>query len=156
VVVVWIIAARHIWRPLLLSAGMLVGVATALILAPIIKHPRPPIGLMLFGPDHTYSFPSGHVLGTSDFFLLLAFLLASRIQRRWFTVTAVTVAIVMIAAQVVSRLYLGYHWFTDTMAAIALSMIIVGIVIAIDTARTVRIPGESVRGEFSKTQTEGT
>ncbi len=156
VVVVWIVAARHIWRPLLLAAGMLTGVTTALVLAPIIKHPRPPIGLMLFGPDHTYSFPSGHVLGVADFFLLLAFLLASRIQRRWFTVTALTVAIVMIAIQVYSRLYLGYHWFTDTMSSIALSMIIVGIVIAIDTARTVRIPGEAVKGAYSKPQTDGT
>ena len=156
VVVVWIIAAKHVWRPLLLAAGMVTGVLTALAVAPLVKHPRPPIGLMLFGPDHTYSFPSGHVLGTADFFLLLAFLLASRIQRRWFTVTAVTIAIVMIFAQVVSRLYLGYHWFTDTMASIALSMIIVGIVIAIDTARTVRIPGEEVTGEHSKVQTDGT
>ncbi len=49
VVAVWIIAARHVWRPLLLTAGMLTGVITALVLAPIVKHPRPPIGLMLFG-----------------------------------------------------------------------------------------------------------
>ncbi len=156
VVVVWIIAARHVWRPFLLAAGMLTGVITALTLAPIVKHPRPPIGLMLFGPDHTYSFPSGHVLGTADFFLLLAFLFSSRIQRRWFTIMAVTIAIVMILTQAVSRLYLGYHWFTDTMASIALSMIIVGIVIAIDTARTVKIPGERVTGAFSTPQTDGT
>ncbi len=30
--------------------------------------PRPPVGLMLLAPDHTFSFPSGHVLGASDFF----------------------------------------------------------------------------------------
>lgn len=156
VVAVWIIAARHVWRPLLLTAGMLTGVITALVLGPIVKHPRPPIGLMLFGPDHTYSFPSGHVLGTADFVLLLAFLLASRIQRPWFTATAVTVAIVIIATQVYSRLYLGYHWFTDTMSSIALSMVLVGIVIAIDTARTVRIPGEKVTGAHSQPQTDGT
>ena len=156
VVVVWIIAAHHLWRPLVLAAGMTVGVITALTLAPLVKHPRPPIGLMLFGPDHTYSFPSGHVLGTADFVLILAFLLASRIQRPAFTVGAVTVAILIIAIQVISRLYLGYHWFTDTMASIALSMIILGLIIAIDTARTVRIPGEGVHGALSQPQTEGT
>jgi Membrane-associated phospholipid phosphatase len=156
VVVTWIIRARHVWRPLLLAGGMLVGVITALVLAPLVKHPRPPITLMLFGPDHSFSFPSGHVLGTSDFFLLLAFLLASRIQRTWFTVTAVTVAVVMVTVQVISRLYLGYHWLTDTAASVSLSMVIVGVVIAIDTRRTVRVPGEKVTGELSRPQTEGT
>lgn len=156
VLVAWIIAARHVWRPVLLFGGMVTGVLLAQVLGPIVKHPRPPIGLMLFGPDRTFSFPSGHVLGTSDFLLILAFLLASRIQRTWFTVVAVTLALVGIAAQVVSRLYLGYHWISDTTASIAISIVIVGILILVDTRRTVRTPGERVRGELSQPQEDGT
>ena len=156
VVIVWIVAARHVWRPMLLAAGMLTGVATALILAPLVRHPRPPVSLMLLGPDQTYSFPSGHVLGTSDFFLILAFLIASRIQKTWFTVAAFAVAVVAIAAQIFGRLYLGYHWISDTLASVALSLIILGAVIAIDTMRTSRKPGEKVEGVFSRPQTEGT
>ncbi|HEU0205748.1 MAG TPA: phosphatase PAP2 family protein [Pseudolysinimonas sp.] len=156
VLVVWIIAARHVWRPFLLFTGMVTGVILAEVLAPIIKHPRPPISLMLFGADHTFSFPSGHVLGTSDFLLILVFLFASRIRRTWFTVTALAVAILGIAAQVISRLYLGYHWISDTTASIALSMVIVGTLIMIDTHRTVRTPGERVVGQHSQPQTDGT
>jgi undecaprenyl-diphosphatase len=156
VLVVWIIAARHLWRPILLFSGMVTGVILAQVLAPIVKHPRPPIGLMLFGPDRTFSFPSGHVLGTSDFLLILAFLLASRIRRRWFTTLAIVLALVGIAAQIVSRLYLGYHWISDTTASIALSMVIVGTLIAIDTRRTVRTPGEPVSGQLSQPQKDGT
>ncbi|MDP9028714.1 MAG: phosphatase PAP2 family protein [Actinomycetota bacterium] len=156
VLVVWIIAARHVWRPALLFGGMVTGVVLAQVLGPIVKHPRPPIGLMLFGPDRTFSFPSGHVLGTSDFLLILAFLFASRIQRTWFTVVAVTLALVGIAAQVISRLYLGYHWISDTTASIALSMVIVGTLILVDTRRTVRTPGERVSGELSQPQKDGT
>jgi undecaprenyl-diphosphatase len=96
------------------------------------------------------------VLGTSDFFLILAFLFASRIRRRWFTVLAVAVAVIGIAAQVVSRLYLGYHWISYTSASLALSLVIVGTVIAIDTKRTARIPGERVTGKFSAVQRDGT
>lgn len=144
VLVVWVIKARHLWRPLLLATGMLTGVILALSIAPVVRHPRPPLGHMLLDPDHTYSFPSGHVLGTSDFFLILAFLFASRIQRTWFTVLAVTLAVVVVLAQVASRLYLGYHWLTDTTASIGLSMVVLGAVIAIDTRRTVRVPGESL------------
>ncbi len=156
VLVVWIVAARHLWRPLLLFCGMVTGVVLAQVLAPIVKHPRPPIGLMLFGPDHSYSFPSGHVLGTSDFLLILAFLFASRIRRTWVTVTVFAIAVVGVTAQIVSRLYLGYHWISDTSASVALSMVILGTLIAIDTKRTVRIPGERVEGDFSQIQEDGT
>jgi len=144
VVVVWAITAKHVWRPLLLAVGMLTGVALALTIAPIVRHPRPPVADMLFGADHSFSFPSGHVLGASDFFLLLAFLLASRIQRTWFTVLAVSVAIAMIVTQAAGRIYLGYHYLSDVTASIALSMVIVGLVIAVDTRRTVKVPGEKV------------
>jgi undecaprenyl-diphosphatase len=135
---------------------MVTGVVIALTLAPIVQHPRPPIGEMLFGPDHSFSFPSGHVLGTCDFLLITAYLLASRLQRRWFTVAAFTVAVLAIAAQIVSRLYLGYHWISDTSASVALSMVILGAVIAIDTNRTVRIAGEPVTGPNSQPQRDGT
>jgi membrane-associated phospholipid phosphatase len=156
VTAVWIVAAKHAWRPILLAAGMATGVIIAEVLAPIVKHPRPPIGLMLFGPDHSYSFPSGHVLGASDFFLLMAFLLASRRKSRGFTIGAIVIAVLGIALQVVSRLYLGYHWISDTTASVALSLVIVGVVIVIDTHRTVRVPGERIEGGHSQLQVDGT
>ena len=151
----WIIAAKHAWRPILLACGMVAGVIIAEVLAPIVKHPRPPIGLMLFGPDHSYSFPSGHVLGASDFLLLLAFLIASRRQQKWFTVVALIVAALGIALQIVSRLYLGYHWISDTTSSVALSLVVVGVVIAIDTRRTVRVRGERIEGSHSQLQVDG-
>ncbi|WP_307857635.1 phosphatase PAP2 family protein [Paenarthrobacter sp. DKR-5] len=156
VTVAWIIGSKHAWRPILLAGGMLTGVILAGVLAPIVQHPRPPIGLMLFGPDKSFSFPSGHVLGTSDFLLLLAFLLASRRQNKRFTVWAVVIAVLMIALQIVSRLYLGYHWISDTTASVALSLAVVGVVIALDTWRTVRVPGERIEGEHSQPQVHGT
>ncbi|MCS5721815.1 phosphatase PAP2 family protein [Herbiconiux sp. CPCC 203407] len=156
VLVIWISVARHLWRPLLLAGGMISGVVLAQTIAPLVQHPRPPVGLMLFGPDHSFSFPSGHVLGTSDFLLITAYLLASRIQRTWFTIAAFSVAIASIGMQIVSRLYLGYHWISDTTASIALSLVIVGTVIAIDTHRTVRVPGEPILGPLSQLQRDGT
>lgn len=156
VVVAWGIWAKHAWRPLLLAAGMVVGVLLAQFLAPLVRHPRPPVDLMLLSADSTYSFPSGHVLGTADFLLILAFLIASRRQRTHLTVVLFSIAGVVILAQVASRLYLGYHWITDTTASIALSLVILGVVMAVDTARTVRVQGESVHGSHSQPQVDGT
>ena len=156
VVVVWTILTKHAWRPLLLAAGMVTGVILAEVLAPLVRHPRPPVDLMLLGADSTFSFPSGHVLGTSDFVLILAFLIASRRQKTSLTVLLFSIATVVILVQVASRLYLGYHWITDTTASMSLALLILGAVMAIDTARTVRVHGEHVHGDHSQPQVDGT
>lgn len=156
VVVVWTILAKHAWRPLLLAAGMVTGVILAKVLAPLVQHPRPPVDLMLLAPDSTFSFPSGHVLGTADFLLILAFLIASRRRTRSLTVLLYSIATIVILAQVASRLYLGYHWISDTTASMALALVILGVLMAVDTARTVRIHGEHVHGDHSQPQVDGT
>lgn len=156
VVVVWTLLAKHAWRPFLLAGGMAAGVVLAKVIAPLVQHPRPPTDLMLMGIDTTYSFPSGHVLGASDFLLILAFLIASRRQSRALAAWLFSIAVVMIVIQVASRLYLGYHWFTDTSASMALSLVILGAVMAIDTARTVLVPGEPIHGGHSQRQVDGT
>lgn len=156
VVVVWLILAKHAWRPLLLAAAMSIGMVIAMTLLPVVRHPRPPVDLMLLQADTSFSFPSGHVIGAADFLLILAYLIASRQRRMLVTLLLFAVAIVGTLAQIASRLYLGYHWISDTTASIAVSLVMLGAVIAVDTARTVRIPGEPVRGEYSQNQVDGT
>ncbi|MHA7268688.1 phosphatase PAP2 family protein [Arthrobacter sp. HLT1-20] len=156
VIIGWTLLAKHAWRPVLLAAGMATGLLLAQTIPRLVQHPRPPVDLMLFGADTTFSFPSGHVLGTSNFLLILAFLIASRRQQKYLTALLFTLAAVVILAQVASRLYLGYHWLSDTAASITLSLLILGVVMAIDTARTVRVPGEQVLGAHSQPQVDGT
>lgn len=156
VLIGWTLLARHAWRPILLGAGMITGLLLAQILAPLVRHPRPPVDLMLFGADSTFSFPSGHVLGASDFLLILAFLIASRRQNKALTILLFSIAAVAILAQMASRLYLGYHWISDTTASVALSLIILGVLMAVDTLRTVRVPGERVQGPQSQPAVDGT
>ncbi|WP_394771165.1 phosphatase PAP2 family protein [Lacisediminihabitans sp.] len=154
--VTWALLARHLWRPLLLAGAMITGVIVANTIAPIVHRHRPPSNLMLIGPDSTPSFPSGHVLGASDFLILTSFLLISRAPSVGRVVVAAIVSVLGIVAAMTSRMYLGYHWLTDTLAALSLSMVIVGTVIAIDTWRTVRVPGEPVTGPASQPQRDGT
>ncbi|MFF1634682.1 phosphatase PAP2 family protein [Leifsonia sp. NPDC058248] len=138
-VVWWGFAAKHAWRPLLLAGSMIVGVATVQILAPVIGRERPPINMMLIGADHTPSFPSGHVMGATDFLLITTYLVFSRRRNPVTTVIALIVAAALAIATAASRVYLGYHWPTDIFASISLSLVVVGGVIAVDTWRTVRV-----------------
>lgn len=148
------LAARNAWRPFLLAGAMLTGVILAQIIGRIIERQRPPVDLMLFGADLTFSFPSGHVLGACDFLLVSTFLIFSRRSSRVIAVWGFVLAGVGIAFAAVSRVYLGYHWLTDALASLSISFVILGGVIALDTWRTARVHGEPVTGTLSQADTE--
>jgi membrane-associated phospholipid phosphatase len=150
VVVAWGFSAKHAWRPMLLAAAMLTGVIISQIILHIVRRSRPPVDQMLFGIDHTFSFPSGHVLGACDFLLVGAFLIYSRRSNRRAALLGFVGAGIGIVLAALSRLYLGYHWLSDALASLSLSLVILGGVIALDTWRTARIPGERITGELSK------
>lgn len=153
--VVWGFTARHAWRPILLAAGMLGGVGISQVVLHLVDRSRPPIELMLFGIDHTYSFPSGHVLGACDFLLIGAYLIASRSRNPKVSMVCFTVAAFGIVLAALSRLYLGYHWFTDAFASFSLALVIMGGIMALDTWRTARIPGEPITGGLSTAESPG-
>ncbi|MDQ0662920.1 membrane-associated phospholipid phosphatase [Arthrobacter ulcerisalmonis] len=152
VILVWGFAAKHAWRPILLASAMLTGVIVSQIILHIVQRSRPPVDQMLFGADQTFSFPSGHVLGACDFLLVGAYLIFSRRRNPRAAVFGFIGAGIGIILAIVSRLYLGYHWTTDALASFSLSLLILGGVIALDTWRTARIPGEPVTGELSKAE----
>lgn len=153
--VAWGFLAKHAWRPIVLAAAMLTGVLVSQIILQIVRRSRPPVDLMLFGPDSTYSFPSGHVLGACDFLLVTAFLVFSRRKNPRAAAAGFVIAGVGVVLAALSRLYLGYHWLSDAVASVALSLLILGAVIALDTWRTARIPGERITGELSKADAPG-
>ncbi|MDY7527775.1 MULTISPECIES: phosphatase PAP2 family protein [Cryobacterium] len=142
VCVVWGIIGKHGRRPLILASAMLVGVLLGQVIGHAVDRHRPPTDLMLFGPDPSFSFPSGHVLGASDFVLLTAYLVFSRRRSIRGAMAGFGFALLCIVAAAVSRVYLGYHWATDVMASVSLSLVILGSVIAYDTWRSLRASGE--------------
>ena len=137
--ITWGVTAKHAWRPLLLAGGMLLGVVIVQALAPVIARERPPISDMLFGVDHTSSFPSGHVMGVADFLLITTYLVFSRHRRPVIMVLAFVAASGIVLLTAACRIYLGYHWATDALGSLSLSLVVLGIVIAVDTWRTVRV-----------------
>jgi undecaprenyl-diphosphatase len=140
---------------MLLAGAMITGVVVSQIILQIVKRSRPPVELMLFGADHTFSFPSGHVLGACDFLLVGTFLIFSRRQNTRAAVFGFVGAGVGIVLAALSRLYLGYHWLSDALASLSLSLVILGAVLALDTWRTARIPGERITGELSTADAPG-
>lgn len=153
VTVAWGLLAKHAWRPLLLAGAMLTGVILAQVIGRTVGRQRPPLDLMLFGPDTTFAFPSGHVLGACDFLLVTTYLVFSRRRNPTAAIVGFAVAVIGIFLAAVSRLYLGYHWTSDALASLTISFVVLGAVIALDTWRTARIPGERITGVLSKADT---
>lgn len=156
VTVLWIIFSKHAWRPIILAIFMIIGVVIVEVTAHLVQRQRPPVNLMLFMTDHTFSFPSGHVCGTADFLLITSYLLLSRKPTKARIIIGSCIVTLGIAVQICSRLYLGHHWLSDTLASVCISLALLGIVIALDTWRTVKVNGEKVTGKLSKHQTQGT
>lgn len=143
--VAWGVLAKHAWRPMLLAGGMILGVAIVQSLAPLIDRERPPISDMLLEVDRTASFPSGHVMGVADFLFITTYLVFSRHRNPLMALLAYVVATAIVLLTAACRIYLGYHWATDALASISLSLVVLGLVILVDTWRTVRVrpPGMS-------------
>lgn len=71
----------------------------------------------------TYSFPSGHVAGSTMFYGVLAAMLIARLTSwRWRVMIALA-AIMMVALVALTRVYLGVHYPSDVLAAFAVGVI---------------------------------
>jgi undecaprenyl-diphosphatase len=75
--------------------------------------PRPQLWTRLIS-ETSFSFPSGHALGSLVLYGIIAYLLATRYPRS--SIFIYSLAVILIAAIGISRLYLGVHWPTDIIA----------------------------------------
>ena len=65
----------------------------------------------------SYSFPSGHAVGATLFYGILAAILVSKVKAWHWRVTTVLVAVGMVSLVSFSRIYLGVHFLSDVLAA---------------------------------------
>lgn len=136
---VWGIRRRRWWRPIL----MILATGAAVLIASAVKRgvqrPRPPVEARYIpGAETTFSFPSGHTIGTATLCLVTGYLVWSRHPHRrtfWLWVAASAVGTFAVG---LSRLYLGYHFVTDVIGAFALAVAVLGLVVAVDRLRGLR------------------
>jgi membrane-associated phospholipid phosphatase len=85
----------------------------------VFVRPRPQLWPHLI-VEHTYSYPSGHALGSAVLYGFLAVLLAREYPR--YRVGIYSIAILLVAAIGLSRLFLGVHYPTDIIAGYAVGI----------------------------------
>lgn len=98
------------WAAALIGGGVLDGV-----LKLVFRRQRPETA-MDFLSKMSWSFPSGHSMGSLVTYGMLAYLLVVAFKgRHRLQIAAMTGAIIMICAIGFSRLYLGVHYFSDVL-----------------------------------------
>jgi undecaprenyl-diphosphatase len=110
------LAVRRRWR-----AALFLGVATggaALAIALLKQHfmrTRPEVVPHLV-EEGSWSFPSGHALGSAAIYVTLSVVIAARWRTRWGQMALIAAAFLLSFLIGVSRIYLGVHYPTDVLA----------------------------------------
>ncbi|HEV2233337.1 MAG TPA: phosphatase PAP2 family protein [Terriglobia bacterium] len=112
------------------AALLAIAMTGAAVLDEVLKfafhRPRP---VAFFGTSPgSYSFPSGHALGSMCFYGALALILSSRIASRAARVFLYLGAILLVSAIGISRIYLGVHYPSDVIAGYLAAIVWVGAV----------------------------
>lgn len=136
---VWGLVTRSWWQPALLAGAMVLSTLVSVTVKAVVARPRPPLDTMVVpGSETTYSFPSGHTVGTATFLLTAGYLVWIRSPHVRSLVLWALATLAGIALVAGSRLYLGYHFLTDVTAGFALAVAVLGAVVVVDRRRAVR------------------
>ncbi|HVE59266.1 MAG TPA: phosphatase PAP2 family protein [Pyrinomonadaceae bacterium] len=72
-----------------------------------------------YPPLESYSFPSGHALGSFCFYGILAWLITTRLKSRGLKILTLILAAILVLLIGLSRIYLGVHFPSDVAAGFA-------------------------------------
>jgi undecaprenyl-diphosphatase len=88
------------------------------VLKGTVHRSRPVYNTVVYTSSDSYSFPSGHTMGATVCYFLLAYLIATRSTTALQVRIAYGTACVIIAAVGWSRLYLGVHYPSDVLGGL--------------------------------------
>ena len=115
IVVLFLLSQRKWLSSLLLVLGLTGGVMLSEGLKAVFERERPPQALQAVETINA-SFPSGHALLATVFYLSVAVMLTRAFPRRRFKIFVLGVGMVMALLVGLTRIYLGAHWATDVFA----------------------------------------
>jgi undecaprenyl-diphosphatase len=109
----WLVWRRQRTIAIVFAINCVGGAVLSTGLKLLFGKPRPALWPQII-TETTYSFPSGHALGSMVLYGFWAYLLARRFPK--FSPAIYAGAVLLISGIGLSRLYLGVHWPTDVLA----------------------------------------
>jgi undecaprenyl-diphosphatase len=105
----------------------MVGVAALDVALKLAFHRPRPVAFFGAAPS-TYSFPSGHALGSFCFYGMLAAIVSARVRRQDAKFFVWMAAVLLVGMIGFSRIYLGVHYPSDVIAGYCAAVVWVGAV----------------------------
>ena len=105
----------------LLVAGLAIELSVFLAANQIVARPRPAVS-HLGGTPSTFSFPSGHTAATVVLYGGIAVIVMVATTRWWPRIVMWSLAVVLVVAVGLSRVYRGEHYPTDVLAGLVLGI----------------------------------
>jgi undecaprenyl-diphosphatase len=118
-----VMAGIGVRRHAILLVGTLTGAAVLELALKLAFHRTRPQPFFDYPLPDTYAFPSGHAMIALCFYTALAWILSSRLAKRWSRVAVWTVAGLLIGLIGLSRIYLGVHYPSDVLGGYAAGMV---------------------------------
>lgn len=115
IVIVFLLSQRKWLSSLLLALGLAGGVGLSEGLKAVFERERPPASLRAVETLNA-SFPSGHALLATVFYLSVAVMLTRAFPRQRFKVFVLVIGMVLAMLVGLTRIYLGAHWASDVFA----------------------------------------
>ncbi|WP_292021500.1 MULTISPECIES: phosphatase PAP2 family protein [unclassified Brevundimonas] len=115
IVIVFLLSQRKWLSSVLLVLGLAGGVALSEGLKAVFERERPPAAMQAVETINA-SFPSGHALLSTVFYLSVAVMLTRAFPRRRFKAFVLGVGMLMALLVGMTRIYLGAHWASDVLA----------------------------------------
>lgn len=109
--------ALALWLPIVVGSGGVIG----MIFKDVIHRPRPYDHLLI---DSGFSFPSGHSLASSLWFIIVIFILLPHVKEKYRSYAVVLGALCIMTwlSILISRLYFHAHFLTDILGGLSLSL----------------------------------
>lgn len=116
-ILLWLVVRRRYRDGLFFGLAVIGSLAINLFAKNYFERVRPELWLSI-APEHSYSFPSGHAMGSVSLGVAVT-LLCWHSRWRWPVFAAASVFILLVG---MSRIYLGVHYPSDILAGWAASM----------------------------------
>ncbi|MFA5025923.1 MAG: phosphatase PAP2 family protein [Candidatus Shapirobacteria bacterium] len=113
-VVILLIWEKHKREALAFTIILVMGVILNLILKEVIQRSRPEIMPLVI--ETSYSFPSGHAMNSSVFYLAMAFYVYHFTRKKKLSLIITVMAMTLMLLIGFSRVYLGVHYPSDVVA----------------------------------------
>lgn len=122
ILVIAFFVTKHYRRAITFSVTTLGAALLIALLKLAFRRPRPEPFFETLLPD-SFSFPSGHSLGSFCFYGAVAAIIVNRLSNRWLKLLTLIIAAALILLIGVSRVYLGVHYPSDVLAGFIIGFI---------------------------------